>query len=98
MLRRIFGPMRDEITGELRKLQNEELNNLCSSPNTVWVIKSRRIRWAVHVAHMGEKGGICRVLAGKPEGKRPLGRPMQMQEDNIRMDLQNVGCGGYGLD
>ena len=64
-----------------------------SSPNSVWVIKSRRMRWAGHVAHMGEKRGVCRVLVGKPEGKRPMGRPRRRWVDNIRMDLQEVGYG-----
>jgi hypothetical protein len=75
MLRRIFGPKRDEVTGECRKLHNEELNNLYSSPNIVRVIKSRRMRWAGHVARIGEGRGVYRVLVGKPEGRRPLGRP-----------------------
>ena len=75
VLARIFGPRRDEVTGEWRKLHNEELNDLYCSPNTVRVIKSRKIRWAEHVAHMGVRRGVYRVLVGKPEGKRPLGRP-----------------------
>jgi len=75
VLRRIFGPMRDEVTGEWRRLHNEELNDLYSSPNTVRVIKSRRMRWAGHVARMDEERGLYRVLMGKPEGRRPLGRP-----------------------
>jgi hypothetical protein len=75
VLRRIFGPRRDEVTGELRRLHNEELNGLYFSPNIVRVIKSRRMRWARHVARMGEERGAYRVLVGKPEGKRPLGRP-----------------------
>ena len=75
VLRRIFGPRRDEVTGEWRRLHKEELNDLYSSPNIVWVIKSRRMRWAGHVAHMGEERGVYRVLVGKPEGRRPLGRP-----------------------
>ena len=75
VLRRIFGPRRDEVTGEWRRLYNEELNNLYSSPNIVRVIKSRRMRWAGHVARMGEERGVCRVLVGKPEGRRLLGRP-----------------------
>ena len=66
---------------------------LCSSPNIVWVIKPRRMRWAGHVARMGEERGMYRVLVGKPEGKRPLGRPRRRWVDNIRMDLQEVGCG-----
>jgi len=74
MLRRIFGPRRDEVTGEWRRLHNEELNDLCSSPNIVRVIKSRRMRWAGYVARMGEERGVYRVLV-KPEGRRPLGRP-----------------------
>ena len=94
VLRRIFGPKRDEVTGEWRKLQNEELNNLYSSPNIVRVIKSRRMRWAGHVARMGEGRGVYSVLVGKPEGRRPLGRPRRRWEHNIRMDLWEVGCGG----
>jgi len=72
---RIFGPRRDEVTGEWRRLHNEELNDLYSSPNIVRAIKSRRMRWAGNVARMGEERGVYRVLVGKPEGKRPLGRP-----------------------
>ena len=75
VLRRIFGPRRDKVMGEWRRLHNEELNDLYSSPNIVWVIKSRRMRWARHVARTGEETGVYRVLVGKPEGKRPLGRP-----------------------
>ena len=75
VLRRIFGPRRDEVMGEWRRLHNEELSDLYSSPNIVQVIKSRRMRRAGHVVHMGEERGACRVLVGKPEGKRPLGRP-----------------------
>jgi len=89
VLRRIYGPKRDEVTGEWRKLHNEELNNLYSSPNIVQVIKSRRMRWAGHVAHMGEGRGVYRFLVGKPEGRR-LGHRW---EDNISMDLWEVGCG-----
>ena len=92
--RRIFGPKRDEVTGECRKLHNEELNDLYASPNIVRVIKSRRMRWVGHVARMGERRGVYRVLVGKPEGKRPLGRPRCIWEDNIKMDLQEVECGG----
>ena len=91
LLRRIFGPKRDKVTGEWRKLHNEELKGLYSSPSIVRVIKSRRMRWAGHVAHMGEGRGVYRVLVGKPDGKRPLGRPRRRWEDNIRMDLQEVG-------
>ena len=93
MLRRIFGPRRDEVAGEWRRLYNEELNDLYSSPNIVWVIKSRRMRWAGHVGRMGEGRGVYRVLVEKPEGKRPLGRRRRRWVDNIRMDLQDVGCG-----
>ena len=93
VLRRIFGLRRDEVTGEWRRLHNEELNGLYSSPNIVRVIKSRRMRWAGHVARMGEERGAYKVLVRKPEGKRPLGRPRRRWVDNIRMDLQEVGCG-----
>ena len=94
VLRRIFGPKRDGVTGEWRKLHNKELNDLYVSPNIVWEIKSRRMRWAGHVARMGEWRGVYRVLVGKHEGKRPLGGPRRRWEDNIKMDLQEVGCGG----
>jgi len=93
VLRRIFGPRRDEVTGKRRRLHNEELNDLYASPNIVRVIKSRRMRWAGHVARMGEESGVYRFLVGKPEGNRPLGRPRRRWVDNIRMDLQEVGCG-----
>ena len=93
VLRRIFGPKRDEVTGEWRKLHNEELRDLYSLPNIVRVVKSRRMRWAGHVARMGEGRGVYRAMVGKPEGKRPLGRPWRRWEDNIKMDLQEVGCG-----
>jgi hypothetical protein len=86
--------VRDEITGEWRKLHNEELHDVYSSPTIVRVIKSRRMRWAGHVARMGEGRGVCRVLVGKSEGKRPLGRPWRRREDNIKVDLQEVECGG----
>ena len=97
VLRRIFGPKRDGVTGERRKLHNEELNDLYSSPNIVPVIKSRRIRWASHVARMEEGRGVHKVLVGKPEGKRQLGRPRRRWEDKIKMDLQEVGrgCGDW---
>jgi hypothetical protein len=90
VLRRIFGSKRDGVTGEWRKLHNEELNGLYSLPNIVRVIKSRRLRWAGNVARMGEGTGVYRVLVGKPEGKRLLGRPRHRWEDTVRMD---VGCG-----
>ena len=93
VLRRIVGPKRDEVTAERRKLHNEELNDLYSSPNIVRVIKLR-MGWAEHAARMGEKRGVCRVLVGKPEVKRPLGGPRRRWEDNIKMYLQEVGCGG----
>ena len=93
VLRRIFGPKRKEVTGEWRRLHNEELNDLYSSPNIVRVIKSRRMRWVGHVARMGEEREVYRVLVGKPEGRRPLGRRRRRWVDNIRMDLQEVGCG-----
>jgi len=85
------------MTGECRKLHNEELNDLYSLPNIVRVVKSRRMRWAEHVARMGEDRGVHRVLVGKPEGKKPLGRPRRRWEDNIKMDLQKVGgdCGHW---
>ena len=85
VLKRIFGPKRDEVTGEWRKFHNEELNDLYCSPNIVRVIKSRRMKWAGHVVRMGEGRGMYRVLVGKPEGKRPLGRPR-------RRCVMSVGC------
>jgi hypothetical protein len=92
VLRRIFGPRRDEITEKRRKLHNEELTDLYCSSITVRVIKSRRMRWVGHVACMGERRGLYRVLVGKPLGKRPLGRPRRRWEI-IEMDFQEVGCG-----
>jgi hypothetical protein len=94
VLRRIFGPKRDEVTGEWRRLHNEELHALYSSQNIIRVIKSRRLRWAGHVARMGERKGAYRSLVGKPEGRRPLGTPRRRREDNIKMDLREVGWGG----
>jgi hypothetical protein len=94
VLRRIFRPKRDEVTGEWRKRHNEELNDLYSSPTIVWVMNLRRMRWAVHVVRMGEGRGMYRVLVGKPEGKRPLGRPRHIWKYNIKAGLQEVGCGG----
>jgi len=93
VLRRISGPRRDEVTGEWRRLHNEELIDLYSSPNIVRVIKSRRMSWAGNVARMSEERGVCRVLVRKPEGRRPLGRPRRRWVDNIRMELQEVGYG-----
>jgi hypothetical protein len=81
------------VTGEWRKLHNEELRDLYSSPSIIRIIKSRRMRWAGHVARIGEKRNAYRLLVGKPEGKRPLGRPRRRWEDNIRMDLGEVGWG-----
>jgi len=92
---RVFGPKRDKVTVEWRKLHNEEFSDMYSLPNVVRVGKSRRMRWAGQVAHMGEGRGMHRVLMGKPEGKRSLGRPRHRWEDNIKMDLQEVG-GGCG--
>ena len=87
VLRRIFGPKRDEVTWEWRKLHYEELRDLYSLLNIVRVVKSRRMRWAGHVARMGEGRGVHWVLVGKPEGKRPLGRPRRRWKDKIKMDL-----------
>jgi hypothetical protein len=87
VLRRIFGPKRDEVTGERRRLHNKELHALYSSPNIILVIKSRRLRWAGHVARMGERRGEIRALVGKPDGRRPLERPSRRWEDNIKMDI-----------
>ena len=93
--RRVFGPKRDEVTGEWRKLHSGELSVLYSLPNIVQVVKSRRMRWAGHVARMGQGRGMYMVLVGRPEGKRPLGIPRRRWEDNIKTDLQEVG-GGCG--
>jgi hypothetical protein len=94
VLRRIFGPKRDEVAGEWKKLHKKELHILYSSPNIIRQIKSRRMRWAGHVARMGEERKLYRVLVGKPEGKRPRGRPRRRWEDGIRMDVREIGCGG----
>ena len=94
VLRRIFGPKRFEVKGEWRKLHSEKLNVLHSSPSILWVIKSRRMRWLGHVARMGEGRGVYRVLVGKSKVKRPLGRPRRRWEDNIKMFIQEVECGG----
>ncbi|KAJ4425477.1 hypothetical protein ANN_28093 [Periplaneta americana] len=91
VLRKIFGAKRDEVTGERRKLHNIELHALYSSPDIIKNLKSRPLRWAGHVARMGESRNAYRVLFGRPEGKRPLGRPRRRWEDNIKMDLREVG-------
>jgi hypothetical protein len=95
VLRRMFGPKRDEVTGEWRRLHNEELNDLYSSPTIIRVIKSRRMRWAGNVARMGEGRVAYRILAGRPEGRRPLGRPRLRWEDNIKMNLEGVAWGAW---
>ncbi|KAJ4431356.1 hypothetical protein ANN_19953 [Periplaneta americana] len=91
VLRKISGAKRDEVTGEWRKLRNTELHALYSSPDVIRDIKSRRLRWAGHVARMGESRNAYRVLVGRPEGKIPLGRSRLRWEDNIKMDLREVG-------
>jgi hypothetical protein len=93
VLRRIFGPKRDEVTGDWRRLHNEELNDLYSSPSIIRVIKSRRLRWAWHVTRMGEERDAYRILVGRPEGRRKPGRPRR-RYDNNKTDLQEVGWGG----
>jgi hypothetical protein len=93
VLRRIFGPQREE-DGSWRKVHNDELHSLYSSPNIVRVTKSRRLRWAGHVARMGEGRSVYRVLVGRPEGKRPWGRPRRRWEDNIKLDLREIGIDG----
>jgi hypothetical protein len=97
VLRRIFGPKRDKVTGEWRKLHSEELRNLYSSPHIIRQVKSRRMRWAGHVARVGEERKVYKVLVGKPEGKRPLGRRRCRWEDGIRMDLWEIVLGGVDL-
>jgi hypothetical protein len=94
VLRRIIGPKRDEVRGEWSRLHNKELYALYSSPNIIRVMKSRRLRWEGHVARMGERRGAYRALVGKPEGRRPLKRPRRRWEDNIKMDLREVGWVG----
>jgi hypothetical protein len=93
VLRRIFGPKRDEVTGGWRKLHNEELFGLYSSPSIIRVIEARRMRWAGHVVRMEEVRGTYNILVGKPEGRRPLGRPRRRWEDNIKMDFGEIGFG-----
>jgi hypothetical protein len=89
VLRRIFGPKRDEVTGGWRELHNEDLHDLYSSPSIIRIIKSRRMRWAGHVGRMGNKK-VYRLLVGKPEGRRPPGRPRRRWMDNIKMDLAHI--------
>jgi hypothetical protein len=98
VLRRIFGPKRDEVTGEWTKLHNEELHDLYSSPSIIRIIKARRMRWAGREARMGEKTNAYRLLVGKPDGRRPLGRPRRRWLDNIRMKWSDVGWIGLGQD
>jgi hypothetical protein len=93
VLRRIFGPKRDEVTGEWRKLHNKELHDLYSLPSITRITKARRMRWVGHLARMGEKRKAYRLLVGKPEGRRPLGRSKHRWLGNIRMDLVEVGWG-----
>jgi len=95
VVRRIFGPKRDEVTGVCRKLHNEEPNDLYSSPYIVRVIKSRIMRWAGQIARMRERRGVYRVLGGKPEGKRPLGRPRRRWEGNIRWNFRKWDVGAW---
>jgi hypothetical protein len=95
ILRRIFGPMRDEVTGEWKKLHTEDLHNLYSSPVAIRHIKPRRMRWAGYVARMGEEGKVYKVLAGKSKGKRPLGRPRHRWENRIKMDFREIGWGVF---
>jgi hypothetical protein len=90
LLGKIFGPKREE-DGSWRKVHNDDIHCLYSSPNIVRVIKSRRVKWAVHVARMGEGRGVYRVLVGRAGGKRPLGRPRSRWEDNIKLDLREIG-------
>jgi hypothetical protein len=98
VLKRIFGPKRDEVTGQWRKLNNQELHDLYSSPTIVRVIKSRRMRWSGHVSRMGEGRCVYRGLVGKSEGKRPLGIAECKWEDNIKSELSRSGMWGYELD
>jgi hypothetical protein len=95
VLRRVFGPKRDGLTGEWRMLHNEMQNDLYSLPNIVRVVKSRRMGWAGQVVRVVEESGMHMMLVGKPEGKRPLGSPRRRWEDNIKMDVEEVEV-GYG--
>jgi hypothetical protein len=93
LLRKIFGPKRDEVIGGWTRLHNEDLHNFYCSPSIIRIIKSRGMRWTGHVARMGEKRNAYRILVGKPEGKRPLGRPRRRWEDNIRIEEYHLlGC------
>jgi hypothetical protein len=92
-VRRIYGPKSDEVIGDWIKLHNEELHNLYGLPSIIRIIKSKRMRWEGHVARMGEKRNACRILVGNSEVKRPLGRPRRRWEDNIKMDLREIGWG-----
>jgi hypothetical protein len=96
VLRRIFGPKSDEVTGGWRGLHNEELHNLYSSPSIIRLSKSRRMIWARHVARIGEKRNTCMILVGTPEGNRPLVRPRSRRLDNIKIDLREIEWGGMG--
>jgi hypothetical protein len=98
VLRRIFGPRRGEVTGDWRKLHDEELHSLYSSPHIIRMIKSRRMRWAGQVTRMGEARNAYRILVGKPEGKRPLRSPRRRWVDNIRLHIKRDMVGWYGLD
>jgi hypothetical protein len=98
VLRRIFGPRWDEVTGGWRKVHNEEQHGLYSSPSIIRVIKARRMRWMGHVACIGKVRGTYNILVERPEGRRPLGRPRCRWEDNIKMDLGETGFWGCGLD
>jgi hypothetical protein len=98
VLRRIFGPKGDNVTGEWRKLHSEELHNWYSSPDIIRHVKSRRMRWTGHVARMTEERKVYKVLVGKPEGRRPLGRPRRRWEDEVRIDLREIGLGCVDFD
>jgi hypothetical protein len=94
VLRRIFGPKGNEVIGGWRKLRSEELHNLYSSPSIIRTMKSRRMRWAGNIARLGEKKNACRIFVGKPEGKGSPGRPRRRWNDNIKIDLREIGWGG----
>jgi len=98
VFRRVFGPKRDVVTGEWRKLRKEELRVRYSLPNIVRVVKSRRMKWEGHVARMGDGRVVHKVLVGKPEGKRLLGRPRRRWKDNIKMDLRKLGWSGDWME